>query len=238
MRHASIRRRGLPERRGHRVSRAVIFDLDDTLYPEAAYVDSGFRAVAHHIGQPGLGDRFLQLARRFHAEGSRGDVFDRSLRELRLPADPDAIATLVGVYRDHVPELTLFDDALPVLEAFASIGPTGILTDGYAVVQRRKVTALDLELRVNLVVYSDDFGRSHWKPSETPYRAAMQSLAAREYVYVADNPTKDFVAARRLGWFTVQVLREHGLYRGVIPAPLHEAHTVIRSLADLRGALP
>jgi len=72
--------------------RAVVLDLDDTLYPEAAYVRSGFRAVAGRaegtLGIPAPeGER--ELVSLFEA-GVRGDTFDRWLaaRGLGLLARP------------------------------------------------------------------------------------------------------------------------------------------------------
>ena len=41
---------------------AIIFDLDDTLYPERAYVSSGFAAVAK-AHQDRLGDPVIVVAR-------------------------------------------------------------------------------------------------------------------------------------------------------------------------------
>ena len=36
--------------RGGRGVKAVVFDLDDTLYPEISFVKSGFRVVAGYLG--------------------------------------------------------------------------------------------------------------------------------------------------------------------------------------------
>ena len=58
--------------------RALIFDLDDTLYPERTYVISGFRAVAawaeEHIGIPQK-QAFDELCQLFES-GIRGNTFN------------------------------------------------------------------------------------------------------------------------------------------------------------------
>ena len=60
---------------------AIVFDLDDTLYPERAYVLSGFRAVAAwaagELGLP-VTQGFAELRRLFD-DGVRGDTFNRWL---------------------------------------------------------------------------------------------------------------------------------------------------------------
>ena len=75
---------------------------------------------------------------------------------------------------------------------------TGIITDGYLVAQKRKVAALGLEQLVDYVVYSDEFGRDHWKPSSVPYLIMMKMTGCTgpDCSYVSDNPLKDFVTAK------------------------------------------
>ncbi len=66
--------------------KAVLFDLDDTLYDESAFVTSGFRTVAAH-----LADRFgVDKQEAFSAMMAvlttevRGKVFDRVLEQYDL----------------------------------------------------------------------------------------------------------------------------------------------------------
>ena len=90
--------------------------------------------------------------------------------------------------------------------------------------------------RVDAVVYSDSFGREHWKPSAVPYRAVAEALGVAHdaCVYVADNPQKDFITARVLGWRTIQVAREGQTHAAAPPSAAHAAEV---SAPDLRTAL-
>ncbi len=45
------------------ISMILVFDLDDTLYEERSYVESGLRAVAAEMGLAALGPKNLTLAR-------------------------------------------------------------------------------------------------------------------------------------------------------------------------------
>ena len=54
-----------------------------------------------------------------------------------------------------------------------------------------------------------------------------------EFVYVADNPNKDFVTPRRLGWETIHIDRPGGLYAQAKVPPEYEANHVISSLFSL-----
>ena len=87
--------------------KAILFDLDDTLYLERDFVKSGFRAVArwlqHENGLPEK-DTFTRLWSLF-TSGERGDLFDRLLGDdLKKKA---LVNDLVSVYREHEPKISL-----------------------------------------------------------------------------------------------------------------------------------
>ena len=185
----------------------MVFDLDDTLFPEAAYVASGFRAVGAALAREHGVEGFGALAAAVAAAGARGDVFDEALRRAGVPAD-DArrlVPWCVAEYRGHRPDIALFPEARAALDRLRGRVKLGVLTDGWLVAQQQKVAALGVADLVDAVVFSDAFGRAHWKPSEVPYRAVAEALGVAHAgcVYVADNPAKDFITARALGWRTV-----------------------------------
>ncbi len=218
--------------------KAVVFDLDDTLYPERAFVYSGFRAVAmwaaERTGVP-CAEGFAELRALFDA-GQRGDIFDRWLAQRGLAAV--RVEQLVEVYRGHWPAIALYPDVLPCLARTRL--RRALLTDGYLAVQRRKVEALGIAGHFETVVYSDVWGREAWKPSPRPFAAALEQLAVDgpEAVYVADNPIKDFVGARQLGMWTVRVRRPDGLYRALEPpTPNHAPHAEVPGLTELEALL-
>lgn len=54
-----------------------------------------------------------------------------------------------------------------------------------------------------------------------------------DYVYIGDNPLKDFVTAKKRGWRTVQVRRKKSEYGRVKVAPLFEADFTVPTLFEL-----
>jgi putative hydrolase of the HAD superfamily len=216
--------------------RAVVFDLDDTLYPERDFVLGGFLAAARwaetHLGIP-ADDGYTEL-RRLYESGVRGDTFNRWLEALGIEAAP-IVPRLVDAYRRHEPRLEPFPDAVGVLYRLRPRLRVGLLSDGYLDVQRRKLDALNVAHLFDAVVFSDEWGREAWKPSTRPFLAILEQLqvAAASTVYVADNPLKDFLGARQLGISTVQVVRAGGEYASVAaPTPTHAADHVVRDLAE------
>ncbi|HDQ72085.1 MAG TPA: HAD family hydrolase [Chloroflexi bacterium] len=222
--------------------RAVVFDLDDTLYPERDYVLSGFQAVAAwaeaELGIPSE-QGFTELKQLFDL-GVRGNTFDHWLEEHSLPADDGLTPQLVRVYRAHEPVLTPFPEAPGVLASLRDNYRLGLVSDGYLAVQRRKLSALGLAPYFDAVVFSDRWGREVWKPSPTPFEAVLDRLAveAPRSIYVGDNPLKDFLGARRAGMYTVWVRRPGAEYAHLEPPTSHHApHCTLASLASLAGVL-
>lgn len=204
----------------------VIFDLDDTLFDEIDFCRSGFRAAARHLAT--LSDRhsadvIFDVIWKCFITGDCGSTFDLALAELGIPGEPSLIHALVEIYRTHAPRLTLPPESREVLDELKDRYTLGLLTDGFLPTQRLKVQALGIEHYFQAVMYTEELGREHWKPSPLGFQRLLEALDARpdQAVYVADNETKDFIAPNRLGLLTVQLLRPHGLYRQ--PSPLPDA---------------
>ena len=194
----------------------VIFDLDDTLYPERDHAHSGFRAAGRHAetawGVSGLAD---EMIRRLD-EGHLGQVFPMSVAAL-VPDHTDThIAEVRAAYRDHDPEITLFDDGRWALEHYGSIAKLGLITDGNAGVQARKIGALDIAHHFAAKVLTGDLGpdRAFHKPHPRAYELIEQQIgvAGDHYVYIGDNPAKDFVTPNARGWTSIQIIREKTIH--------------------------
>jgi putative hydrolase of the HAD superfamily len=177
----------------------VVFDLDDTLYPERDFVRSGFQAVASLIQRETGTDPFDRLMELF--DGRQPDPFGVVLLDRRLSMDKES---LIRTYREHQPKLVLTDEVRRLLQDLRSAGHAlGILTDGRSVTQRNKIRALELDQWIDAVLISEEFGSA--KPAERNYRHFERLFPGRRFVYVGDNPAKDFIAPNRLGWHTVCV---------------------------------
>lgn len=225
-------------RRG--VRQVIVFDLDDTLYLERDYVASGFVATGDWLEQTrGLRD-FGETAWRLFEAGVRGNTFDAALAELGQPADAKLVAELVYTYRSHAPRIALQRDAA----AFLARPPAGhalaLLSDGFLQSQSNKVRALELEQRgIWPVILTDRWGRQFWKPHLRGFEviALSHEVPAAACTYVADNPAKDFVAPRQLGWRTVQIARPQRLHTAPCPSAAHAPDHVIAALDELMPVL-
>jgi putative hydrolase of the HAD superfamily len=190
------------------MSRAIAFDLDDTLYPERAYVASGFAAVAAEMGRefPELDDLAASLWRLFEQD-PKAPVFDRLAEQYRREQAADIAARMLQVYRTHRPRIRLFDDAEACLEACVRLGRLALVTDGRLDGQQAKIDALGIGHWFGCVILTDAWGKEFWKPHPRAFEHVEKELGCRggDCVYVADNPRKDFVAPNRMGWHTVRL---------------------------------
>ncbi len=198
------------------MARALIIDLDDTLYDERGYVVSGFRAVAAEIARrfptADAQQLFSGMVAELDAHG-RGKVFDRALEQAGLGADPQVVGALVDAYRSHRPEIALWPGVAGALADLARDHRLAVVTDGLALMQRRKVEALGIEPLVHEVLYC--WEHESPKPDPACYIEALRRLGAgpEEAVVIGDNPGHDMAAAAAIGCRSIRVLT--GRYAGL-----------------------
>ena len=217
--------------------RLVAFDLDDTLFPERDYVRSGLAAAAEWVWRAYGRPDFAETAWALFLAGVRDRLFDAAFGRLGLPVDAAAIAALVDVYRHHRPVIAVYPDVERMLRALPARTRLAIISDGPLPSQQRKVRALRLEDRFDPVLLTDRWGRTFWKPHERAFREMERLTGAcgGACAYVGDNPRKDFVAPRALGWRTIRVRRPGGEHAAIgaadaADAECHDVEEAVRLL--------
>lgn len=213
----------------------VVFDLDDTLYDESTFVHAALEATANFVAAHAAVDRHevRDAMDRCLRSNGRGRVFDRVAEQFAL--DAGLVPAMVHTYRMTRPELTLFPDADVVLSRLQAAGlDVGIVTDGMAVVQRNKVSALGLDCRIDAIVYTGALPTGMGKPSTGGFEAVLAMLDARpeSSCYVGNDVTKDFIGPRRLRMLSIM------LDRHVIGDPADQPRAslpdhIIENFADL-----
>jgi len=191
---------------------AVIFDLDDTLYPERRFVVSGYAAVAEGVASrtgvaaPVVFRSLCGSLRR----GRRAVALQELVARFDLAAEE--ITRGIDVIRAHTPRLRLPGASRLVLAQLRQQGHRlGLLTNGLPSTQRRKVAALGLTSLVDEVAYACDYA-PEGKPDAACFRAVLAQLdvAASRAVFVGDHPDKDVTGARACGLRTIWLAGRHG----------------------------
>lgn len=191
---------------------AVTVDLDDTLFPQSAWLEGAWEAVAAAGGTLGLDgaalhDRLLAIA----AAGSDGGrIIDRALvaigcSEVDLPA---LTPGLLAAFRAHAPKrLECYPGVVAALASLRAVVPVACITDGDPHIQRAKLRALGLAEAFDAVVFSDELGRQFRKPHPAPFLRALDLLGVdpSEAVHVGDRPAKDVAGPESVGMRAVRV---------------------------------
>lgn len=213
----------------------IVFDLDDTLYEEISFVLSGFKVVANFISSEfGINyDRVYETLKN-NFKVSREKVFDRTYDELKIKKTKNLIKKTLSIYRKHKPDIQLYNEAKECLKRFKDY-PIYIVTDGNIITQKNKLVALNLYSNpiIKKCFITHRFGLKNSKPS--PYCfikiSQIEKVPFDKIVYIGDNPNKDFVGIKPLGFKTVRVLT--GPYKDLNVPSNMDAEIKIQNLSFL-----
>ena len=186
-------------------NKVVVFDLEDTLYQEMDFLKSGYQAVANYLSKSvGEDDLYAEMIEAYQA--GEKDVFQKVLDDHQLTIDK---SELLDIYRYHIPQIHLDSKVRSVLEQLQGKCHLALITDGRTRTKRNIINALGLsEYFDGADVYiSDEVG--HLKTAPYSFERIMEKNPDCQYIYVGDNPAKDFLMPNRLGWLTV-CLKDHG----------------------------
>lgn len=228
--------------------RAVLFDIDDTLFSTTAFAQRARQNAVRAMVAAGLELPEEQVMRELEeviAEFSSNydHHFDKLLQRLRpesLARRNPAMIVAAGVAAYHdtkFKELAPFDDVYPLLADLRAAGiVTGVVTHGWTGKQAEKVVRLGLVpyLDPSAIFISDQIGIS--KPNPKLYQVALEDLgfAPAEVMYVGDNVEHDVAPPLSLGMITVWARRAaKRLPRELDPRP----HHIVDDFRELRAIL-
>lgn len=199
--------------------RAVLFDLDDTLFDHHRSAAAALARVherfagsvafeqfeAHHV-------RYLEemhievLAGRIDLDDARRERFRRVFAALGVEMSDEAVAGAASAYRSgYLAERRAMDGAAELLAALAPRVRIGIVSNNLLDEQQDKLEFCGLTRYVDALIVSGDVGIS--KPEPGIFRIALERLgvSASEAVMLGDSWPADVVGARRAGiraiWF-------------------------------------
>jgi putative hydrolase of the HAD superfamily len=186
--------------------KAIIFDMDDTLFLEEEYVLSGFKEVSFFLNLKfGIDAResYKFLKNRFIKHGRKkifNCLLNRHVQILKGVNINNLIAELVEVYRKHKPDIELNPMVINVLTNIRQKKiKIVIATDGLSTMQENKFVALGLDKLVDNVVYC--WSHDAAKPSKKCFKIAakMVGVGIEDCMVVGDHPEHDIIPARMLG---------------------------------------
>lgn len=214
--------------------RAVLFDLDDTLFDHQASATEGFTTFIHHLSSlpsESLLQCWFEVERTNYDRWLAGEIsFSEQRRErlrqflpaanIQVPTSEAELDEMFAIYLSHYEAAwTAFPDAADALRTLVGRGlMVSVLTNGNHVQQTQKIQRIGLGTLVHPIFSSESVG--HAKPSVEAFLIPCESLqlSPQEVLYVGDNHRTDIEGARTAGLFALHLDRNNS---GQGPHTLH-----------------
>lgn len=190
--------------------KVAVFDLDDTLYSEKEYVRSGYAEIARNYKviedmERKLWDAFINGKPAINYVLEQEGLFTK-----------DALNFCLNIYRNHIPQISLYPDAKELLDLLKKHGISlGMITDGRPEGQYAKLKALEVEKYFEKIIVTDELGGIEYrKPNPMAFKLMKEHFNVEydEMIYIGDNPIKDFQAPQQLGMKYCHFQNRNGLY--------------------------
>lgn len=195
--------------------KAIIFDLDNTLFDHTGCAVAGLRSWVTELGITPTDELIAEwfvieedqfnrfLAGELTHQGQRRGRLRAFLPVRGLPV-PVTDAELDEVFTGYLTQYTnnwiAYPDARPALEVARSNGwRIGVLTNGSTRQQNAKLAAIGLADLIDVVCTSEALGVS--KPDPLAYQRVCEALGVEpgETLMIGDNLELDVIAARAAG---------------------------------------
>jgi putative hydrolase of the HAD superfamily len=201
--------------------RAVVWDVDDTIFDYTAADRAGMRG---QLAAEGLLDGYASVEQALDhwrdltdqqwARYAAGEVDWEEGRRDRVRAflgrpltDPEAEDWFLRYLGHYESAWALFPDVLPVLDTLAGSHRHSVLSNSSIRVQDHKLRVLGVRDRFESVLCAAELGVS--KPAAEAFHAACEALELppHEVAYVGDHPEIDGQGAADAGMFSVWIDR-------------------------------
>ncbi|WP_248761906.1 HAD family hydrolase [Pseudarthrobacter sp. SSS035] len=212
--------------------RAVLFDLDNTLFDHPASARAGFDAFLRHLGREQSEeltlswleieqvnyDRFLSKELSFHEQRRERLRQFLPLTGLAIPQTDTGLDELFAIYLQNYEDAwTAFPDAAPALWSLRDGGMlVGVVTNGNHNQQTSKISRIGLGPLIDRIFSSEL--TSHAKPAPEAFTQPCKSMkiAPAQTLYVGDNYRVDIEGAQNAGLHAIHLNRDGAGDRGAI----------------------
>jgi HAD superfamily hydrolase (TIGR01549 family) len=223
--------------------KAVLWDLDGTLWNHHGAVDSALHAFCERAGIDFERFRtaYLSYSERLWAQYEEGQITIDDIRRTRFGlaladvgrTDLDAMAETERYLREYSSQDLLLPGARAALDWVFPRVPMGMVTNGFPDMQRAKLRSCRLDRYFSAVIISDEIGFG--KPHPGIFQAAIEAMGvpAGDMVYIGDNWQADIEGAAASGLGAAIWIGLEDRPREISGMPVR----VVRNVSGVRGIL-
>ncbi|MBD5116773.1 MAG: HAD hydrolase-like protein [Ruminococcaceae bacterium] len=220
--------------------KCVIFDLDDTLYPQIEFDLGCLEEASRYISSLcGIhqSEIFCILTKIITEKGIEyRKIFDDLFIEIKFDGMCH-IKEILKYYWSASPQISLFPNTDYILDCLKKKYLLAMITDGYVNVQKYKINKLSLNNYFDNIYFTDSYGIKNRKPSKYVFDIFLKEtkLSPKECVYIGNDPRKDFLPARSVGMHTIRI--RQGSFSEMTLNEEYEADYTIQNISQLINIL-
>ncbi len=188
--------------------KAMIFDLDCTLYDAEQYYSGAFKEISeyiykkHKISKQRIYNKLMNIWKK--KTSMYKYLFSDLLDFFNLSIE---LKNVINIFNNYDGKIELYPYTISTLNELRRRDyKMGIITDGNVERQKRKIKLLNISRFFDTIIFTDELGSP--KPSVIPFRNVIDELKIlpRESFYIGDNPIIDFKGAKKAGMKTIRIL--------------------------------
>ncbi|EFT7213105.1 HAD family hydrolase [Campylobacter coli] len=188
--------------------KAVIFDLDNTLYDENVYIAEVLDIFSKKYSLNFDKNKFIYNK---DLRNKSNDIFSFWLNSINFYSK-EYQEELFELYQNISCQLKLYNDAKILLDFLYKKGiKIGILTNGTVKAQKNKIKCLQGILQYNpIIFYARSLGKDFEKPHVRAFEGILNIIEVEKInvLFVGDNPYTDIYGAKNFGIRNILVKRE------------------------------
>ena len=228
------------------MKKAILFDLDDTLYRYKIPHEKSLKEVYKTLNK-NIKISFKEFLKLYNiskteiqrelsgtaSSHNRVLYFQRLIEKTHNTVKPDLILKLYKTYwNTFLKNIKLFKGVIQLLKELTKRKiKIAIVTDLTAHIQLRKLHKLGISKYVNTLITSEEAGSE--KPHSNMFLSALNKLniLSKEVIYVGDNPKRDMEGANAVGINTV--LLKKGELSKIPKEDYRKPNFVIKEISEL-----
>lgn len=202
--------------------KCIVFDLDDTLYPEWSFIRQGFLSVSEklckdfYLVAKYTSDDVYKFLKNIYFNHSKVKIFDqlnKFIPEIEI-SEQYIVDELLPTFRFSKKVLECYPDVRPVLDELHSKVKIGMVTNGNTKVQNYKIDLLAIRNYFDHIEVSGNYSEEKAKPSPFMLLRMLDIFEVKPYevIYVGDNLETDHCSID-IGCHFLRIIRKTDLQK-------------------------